>query len=799
MRRGADGPTRPAVRYLAGAELRRHWRGALLLAVLVGLAGGVVLATVAGARRTASADERYRDATSSGDVTLFHPRYEPDRIERLRELPQVEAVAPIAYYVMQPVGSDGAAALEVASPRDGRWMWEIDRPLGVEGRLAERVDEVALGERAAGALGVGIGDTVELETMRAESYAALVEGELGDVGFDGPRLSLSVVGVLRTPFEAMDGDDGLAVLSTAFAEAHTDDLASFPPASIRLRGGTDDFAAFARGASEIYDDSPELFLESAADRQARADDAVGVVVVGLLAFAAVAVVAGVVAVGTSLARWLQQRREDQITLAALGLSRATRASALVLTAVPVALGGAVLAVAVAAAASPLFPLDPARHIEPDLGLSIDPLVLGVGAVGVVAATIALAGVLASRTTRVLGEIATAAPRSTVGITRVASALAGAPSAGSGVRMALEPGRGASAVPVRPAIVGTVVGVLGVAAALTFGASLLRLIDEPELSGWNWDAGVEGVEGTEPADVVAGLAQDVAAVPGVDDVAVMRVSTADVEGTETQLLGFQSIRGGITPTVIAGRAAQSPDEVVLGSDTMDRLDASIGDRLTFDGVDGPVELEVVGRGAFATQTDTLDEGAALTLEGLEALDAYVGTSDVVLRWEAGADVDAAVRELTALTGTPPVQRLQPSAVRDLSRIEALPVTLAGFLALLAAVAVGHALVIGVRRRRRELAVLRALGFVGRQVAATVAWQSTTLAVIGLVIGLPLGVALGRWTWSMIAGQIGVVVAPTVPLAGVVLAGAGAVVLANAVAAVPARRAARLRPALALRTE
>lgn len=801
MRGGANGLTRPAIGYLARAELRRHWRGAVLLAVLVGLAGGVVLATLAGARRSASADERYREAARSGDVTLFHPRFEPDRLDQLRELPEVEAVASIAYYVMRPVGSDEASPdVQAAARRDGQWLEEIDRPLVMEGRLSEDVDEIALGERAAGILGAGVGDAVEFETVTAATYASVVDGT-GTLAFDGPRLTFTVVGVLRTPFEGVEDERGLAVLSPSFAEAHQEDIAGFPPASIRLRNGDADFDSFARAANEIYDDSPELFLESAAARQARTDDAVHVVVVGLLVFAGVAAVAGIVAVGTALARWLQQRRHDQVTLASLGLSRASRAGALVATALPVAVGGSLLAVAVAAAASPLFPLDPARFLEPEPGLDVDPLVLGIGLVGIAAATMALAGLLAARTTRALHERhAPLAGKATVGVTRVASALGSAPSAASGVRMALEPGRGATAVPVRPAIVGTVVGVLGVVAALTFGASLLRLLDEPELSGWNWDADVEGVEGTPAADVVAGLAEDVAAIPGVDAVSAVRVSTADVAGTETQLLGFESVRGGIAPTVIDGRAAQSPDEVLLGSDTMDRLDASIGDRVPFPGADGyPVELEVVGRGAFATRSDAVDEGAALTLAGLEQLDAYVGTTDVVLRWDAGADVDAGLQAVEQLSGARPIQVLQPSPVRNLSRIEALPVTLAGFLALLAAVAVGHALVTGVRRRRRELAVLRALGFVSRQVAATVAWQSTTLAAVGLVIGLPLGIALGRWTWSVIAGQIGVVVAPTVPVPGVLLAGLGAVVLANAVAALPARRAARLRPALALRTE
>ena len=41
----------------------------------------------------------------------------------------------------------------------------------------------------------------------------------------------------------------------------------------------------------------------------------------------------------------------------------------------------------------------------------------------------------------------------------------------GTRFALEPGRGHSSVPVRPALAGTIVGVLGVLAAFTFSAGV----------------------------------------------------------------------------------------------------------------------------------------------------------------------------------------------------------------------------------------------------------------------------------------------------------------------------------------
>src|SRR5207244_5241347 len=104
---------------------------------------------------------------------------------------------------------------------------------------------------------------------------------------------------------------------------------------------------------------------------------------------------------------------------------------------------------------------------------------------------------------------------------------------------------------------------------------------------------------------------------------------------------------------------------------------------------------------------------------------------------------------------------PNNVANLRRVDVVPRVLGGLLAIIGLAATAHALVTGVRRRRHDLAILRTMGFVRRQVGATVMWQATTLALIGLVIGLPLGFAAGRWIWSLVAGGLGVATDPLVP--------------------------------------
>jgi ABC-type antimicrobial peptide transport system permease subunit len=145
----------------------------------------------------------------------------------------------------------------------------------------------------------------------------------------------------------------------------------------------------------------------------------------------------------------------------------------------------------------------------------------------------------------------------------------------------------------------------------------------------------------------------------------------------------------------------------------------------------------------------------------------------------------------------VQR--PAEIVNYRSMGTTPGLLSGGLAVGAVVALSLTLVASVRRRRHELALLKTLGFTQGQLALAVAWQSTVVAVIGVVIGVPLGIGLGRLLWNLFAHQLSAVPNTTIPTVLIVLVGVGALVLANVVAAVPGRHAARTPTALVLRAE
>ena len=137
--------------------------------------------------------------------------------------------------------------------------------------------------------------------------------------------------------------------------------------------------------------------------------------------------------------------------------------------------------------------------------------------------------------------------------------------------------------------------------------------------------------------------------------------------------------------------------------------------------------------------------------------------------------------------------------NLQSVDGLPLVLAGLAAFLGAAAVGNTLAIFVRRRRRDLAILKTLGFRRRQVAATVAWQVTSFMLAALALGLPLGVAAGRWAWDLAAVQLESAAPPAVPALAIALVVPAALLAGNVLAAMPARTAARTAPAISLRQE
>ncbi len=217
------------------------------------------------------------------------------------------------------------------------------------------------------------------------------------------------------------------------------------------------------------------------------------------------------------------------------------------------------------------------------------------------------------------------------------------------------------------------------------------------------------------------------------------------------------------------------------------------------------MTVVGEALLpATSHTDYDQSGWMTAAGLTravGLQSDNGEEYLLIKWRGGVDATAAGRRVTKIGGPELFAQaaVLPTAVADLARIEDLPLALGAFFALLACATVAHALVSTVRRRRHDLAVLRAIGFTRRQTRGAIAWQATLLAVAGLVVGVPVGIAVGRFAWRWLADDFPIVYVPPAALLAVFAVAAIAIALANALAAGPAHAATRIRPAEALRVE
>lgn len=793
--------------YRTRSELRRRWRATLLLTLLVGLVGGIVLTTVAGARRSSTAYERFREETLSSDLDIAPSDPSEEDFEAIRDLPQVVAMTRMSFPFIVPKGEGLYPFLDflAMAEQDDEFGRTIDLPRMLAGRLApaDSVDEMVVSEQYAAEADLEVGDQITFESYAPDQFEPLFT--TGDAGPPaGPEVTLTIAGILRVPdflSESVGSFQPRAFLTTAFLDEHAGEMAVYPGgARVRLRNGAADIPAVIDAVQALFPDDPELELQPASDLTERIEESLDVLVLGLLLCALLAALAGVVVLGQTLARHLSQDRTDERNLTALGMRRQERAAALVAGAAPIAVGGALLAGMVAVAASPLMPIGLARKAEPDLGVSLDGLVLGVGIPAIVLTVVGLAALAAwAATSRGAADVAVEpAGRTRTSAAQRAVARAGfGPPAVIGVGMALDPGgRGPTATPVRSSLAGVAFGVAGVVAVVVFASSMTTLIASPQRFGFPWHALVAGFQG----GLLEEASDELLADPDIAALASLTTSLAHIGPTDVNVHAFVTLKGEADPTLLEGELPAGPRQVALGTATMRDAGIGIGDTVVMEGPE-TVELTVVGRVAFPIIDDrsAVDRGAALTPEGLEPLASQESLNqDVLVTWASDVDVDAANEQLAERTGAEVAGLRAPSEVNNLDLVRSMPRAMVGLLAVFAVLAAGHALVTTVRRRRQDLAVLRSLGFVGRQLATTLSVQASALAMVGLLVGVPLGVVGGRLAWRAVADGIGVVDQPDTPVFALVAVAVASFVVINLAALRPSSRAKRIPPAAILRS-
>jgi len=805
-----------AVGYRFRAELRARWKVWTGLALLVGTAGGLVVGIAAGARRTESAYDRFLAAQDAAEVVYANDGNEGFAVldlDDIAALPEVREVARGTFHYVNIGPGIGAVV-----PGDDHFSRDVARWKLLDGRLpsAGAPDEAAISFALSDQYGLRVGDTFPMydpgldlpPDLPPEDLASYEEFKALADAFEN---QVRIVGTYAAPgqFPPQYGTGRLLVLlSPAFGETFgsPEDDALTPVALIRLRKDSSS-GAIDRVVAELEAMAPEgtyLPVETQARTRDVLQRSLRVQANALWLLAVLAALGAVLVLGQVLARNSVYESAAANDLRALGCTRRELTSLGCMRAAFVASGAWFVAVIVAIALSPMFPRGLARIAEPEPGLDVDAGLVFGGAAGVglvTALLVAIPVAWASRAHTSRGHAARG------GRLAARAARLGLPVPGvTGAHFALVPGRGRRAVPVRTTLVAVALGVAVVVGALTFGASLDHLLDTPRLYGTTWDFALAdweaGMTASRADAAIANMAGVAAAAIGDGGIEVV------VDGTRVDLFVAEPIVGEALPPMLEGRRPTAADEVALGARTMREIRAATGDTVAISLQNlADRRMEVVGTIVLPATSDRsgLGDGVFLTLDGLYRLVPQIaefggGVSYLFVDLAEGADRDATVTALRERLGDlAVVDARKPTELVDFGRVRGIPLVLGVVLAVMSVAALVHLLATAVRRRRADLALCRALGFSRRQLAATVSWQASITVSIALMVGVPVGLAIGRAAWAWLAHDLGVQFvarAPALAVGAVVLVG---LAFANAAALLPARSASRTRPAAVLRAE
>ncbi len=749
---------------------------------------------------------------------------------QIRRLPHVERVKSYVALSASLVRSGRVEAgslnseVHLVGSVDGL-LFNQDKFTVTAGRMADpsKPNEVVVTETAAATLHLRLGQTLTVA--------------LSPTSKNGParRVSLRIVGIGLVNREVVE--DQIArfptyIIATPALTRMVLGDAALSYYGVQLRGG----ARFVPDVEREFTANEHYFtdFEVASDLKAEAQQSIRPEALALGVFGGIAGLAVLLLSIQALARQLSQRDEDLRVMRAIGAGPAmTSVDGLIGVTGSIAIGSLVAA-GVAVALSPLAPIGPVRPVYPDRGINADWTVLGIG-VAVLTGVLVASAVLIAYV-----DAPHRVERRRSGVRRhaaTAEIVAKSPlpvSAVVGTQFALERGPGQTANPTRSALLGAVVAMVVVTATLTFGSSLQTLVSHPRLYGWNWDYAVQSSDGYGPVPnraIAATLASDHAVIASSG----VWFATLQLDGVEVPVL-LANPNAPVSPPIIEGHGLDGPGQVVLGAMTLAELHKNIGDtielRYTPAFPPRPIRLRIVGVatlpaiGIAESLHTSMSVGAIVPADngvlteklGPQAYPGCNGPNMVFIRVRGGPGsprgLKAAQRlaaSANAILATAPHNSVcggnqatvlsvqHPAQIVNYRSTGTTPVLLAAGLAIGAVVALGLALTASVRRRRRDLALLKVLGFTPRQLASAIAWQASISAVVGIVVGIPLGVALGRWLWTLFAREIGAVPAPTVPVWWIIAAALAAVILANVVAAFPGRTAKRTPTALVLHDE
>lgn len=782
-------------------EWRGRWRALLGLALLLAFACASVSATVAGARRGASAFDRLSSVTEPATVLVLLNQGAFDWAA-VRSMPDVAAVSAFAVtgYGVEGLGDhpeNGSTELGGFPPVDDQILDTVERPVVLEGRLADpaRADELMISPNFAAHFGKQVGDHLTLHLYSAEQLDTYDESEPA-----GPRVDATIVGVIRSTWFADTAENTAGSVQPSLGLFHR-----FPDnivgnanavninAIVRLDDGGAGLDRFERDFSHRFGIENAAF-QSAVDNARHIQDVTTFEARAMMVLALTALVASAALLAIAISRYCSGSFADLDVVRSFGAGPAQLRAAVALAPTSAAAVGTCLAVAASYWASDRFPVGSAALYEPSPGRSFDALVL-LPLLLVVPALVALAAIVTLR-----------AARRRDGVPATVSAIEATTSTwpltlGLGTRFAVAGRSSRNASSSRPALIGVALVITGVIGALTFAHGIADATDGYRRFGQTFElATFLGAGGTDSFDAASTFAT-IAADPDVDGMIDALDESARTDTGSVALFTYAPVGRPVDVIVTDGRLPTTASEIALAPRSARQEHVGVGDTMSVSGPRGSRTLTVTGiafvpagpHNGYATGGWVLADTFHELFDGFRFHFAIVST-------RPGVDPQSVIDRMASQgidMGTAPIVPVTERA--ELAELRTVPLLLAGFLALLGVGAVAHALASTARRRRHDIAMLRTLGMRPRDSGAIIFVQAGVIALVGLVVGVPVGLLVGHTVWRSVAidTPIEFVAPERWPL--VALTALAVVGLAALLAVWPSRRLATLHLGRELRSE
>jgi ABC-type lipoprotein release transport system permease subunit len=782
------------------------------MALLIAVIGGVVLGLVAAGRRTATAFPRMLAATDASDALVYSANGFGIPPAAIGQLPGVSRSGLLAF--PQEEITFGGRVLpsywEAVAPASASAGTAVERGRLLQGRWADPQASNEATVQFSPPDGVRLGSQVQLRFYKPNQAGSLFDA-FGPIPTPlGPYLTLHVVGVEVSSADFPAGASPTANLYVTAALLHkiAGRSAVAYAYAVRLRDGAAGIASFESAVARLPGGT-SLYVDDLTGVYVDIERSIHLQAVSWWILAAIAGLAGLVVVAQLLGRQAAVEAGDYPVLRSIGMQDRDLFLIGFVSTVAIALTGALGAALIAYLLSPLTPIGEAAVAEPSPGLALDAKVLLIGLVSVFVLVAALGAIPVLREARRRNLYdSIEGPRSPSRPSMVAAWLAQAGASLSiviGTRLAFERGRGRTAVPTFAAFCGATLAVIALTGTQVYGASLGHLLESPRLYGGTFDLQINNPGGT--------ITSIVPALLGYKDISQLSSGVENsvrIGGNLIDTIAETSDKGPLlTPPVISGRTIDGPGQIVLGEKTLSMAHAQVGDKIPVTIGRGTMPFLVVGTAAFPVfgAAGGLGDGAAMSLQSYDRLagcrpgdhSASCIVDGAVLKLKPGPQAATTLAQLESAYGNGAVVPLVPTSLVNFGQSSDLPLFLGLAVALFGAAALLHFLFVSVNRRRRDTGMLKTLGLRERQLRQMVLWQATAVVFVSIVLGVPLGIAAGRFAWDLTAsgyGFISDVVIPDWSLTTIVI---GALVAVNLLALAPAVLSSRVRPALLLRAQ